>query len=96
MMRDGLLNSSAVSETRRSIGQASDIGVLTYVTIMYLPFSLASSIFGISTTFAQSYIWLYWMAVSVGLCVFTFYFAFGRRLRDELTRRRGTKCVKPR
>ena len=65
MMRDGLLNVSVLRESRRSTQQAADIGILTKVTVCYLPISLASGIFGLSSIPAERTVWLWWTFVSM-------------------------------
>lgn len=76
MMRDGLLNVSVLRESRRSTQQAADIGILTKVTVAYLPWGLASGIFGLSSIPAEKTVWIWWTVVSVVLGVVTVYFAF--------------------
>jgi len=80
-MKVGLVSSSALHESRRSTKQGDDIGVLTNMTVAYLPFNLAAGIFSISTTTPPGLIWLYWIVTSVVLGIATFYFAFGRRIK---------------
>jgi Mg2+ and Co2+ transporter CorA len=79
MMRDGLLNVSVLRESRRSTQQAADIGLLTKVTVLFLPVSLASGIFGLSSIPPERTVWLWWALLSVVLSLATFYVAVGHK-----------------
>ncbi|KAI9875145.1 MAG: hypothetical protein M1830_008824 [Pleopsidium flavum] len=47
-MRNGLVNASALVESRAATEQGKNIGSLTRVTVVYLPLSLATSIFSMA------------------------------------------------
>ena len=81
-MKDGILGASALFESRRSTKQGDDIGTLTNMTVAYLPFNLAASIFSISTSTPKGLVWAYWVITSVILGFVTFYFAFWKRSRN--------------
>jgi Mg2+ and Co2+ transporter CorA len=85
-MKNGLVSYSALEESRRSTRQGSDIGVLTNMTVAYLPFNLAAAIFSLSSTTPSGHIWVYWAVISFMLGLITFYFAFGNRVRHSYTR----------
>jgi Mg2+ and Co2+ transporter CorA len=88
-MRDGLLNSSALRESRLLTKQGDDIGLLTMVTVVYLPVGLASSIFGISGSLPPAVMWYAWLGTSAFLSVATACFAFRKKVMMYLSKGRG-------
>lgn len=79
-MKNGLVSYSALEESRRTTRQGSDIGILTNMTVAYLPFNLAAAMFSLSGKTPPGRIWVYWAVISSILGLFTFYFAFRRRV----------------
>jgi Mg2+ and Co2+ transporter CorA len=94
-MKNGLVSYSALEESRRSTRQGSDIGVLTNMTVAYLPFNLAAAIFSLSSATPSGHIWGYWAVIACILGLVTFYFAFGNRAAQYWTRWRKRRETKP-
>lgn len=92
-MRDGLFNATALRESKRSTKQASDIGVLTYVTVAFLPMTLAASILSMSSVTPAAITWICWAGVSAVVGLATFYFAFGRKILAYLRRKPFRKLI---
>jgi hypothetical protein len=46
-MRDGLHNDSSLLESWRATKQGNDVGILTNMTVLYLPFSLVAGVFSL-------------------------------------------------
>ena len=79
-MRDGLLSSSSLREARRSTKQGDNIGILTMVTVAYLPLGLASNMFSMSVVTPPWFMWVAWVAAAAMLAMLTFTFAFRNRI----------------
>ncbi|KIW63806.1 hypothetical protein PV04_08778 [Phialophora macrospora] len=67
-MRDGLVNASALKESAEATRQGNNIGILTRMTVLYLPLSLATAVF--SVTMMPGSNWL-WLAYGFALCLTT-------------------------
>ncbi|KAI9738344.1 MAG: hypothetical protein M1834_008842 [Cirrosporium novae-zelandiae] len=48
-LRDGLFGASSLFDSRTSVRQGSNIRLLTYITLLFLPLSFCTSIFGMQT-----------------------------------------------
>ena len=94
-MKDGLVSYSGLEESRRSTTQGNNIGLLTNMTVAYLPFNLAAALFSLSGRTPAGHIWLYWAILSLVLGLATFYFAFGRRLMEHWTQKQAGNKPKP-
>jgi len=79
-MKDGLVNSSSLKESRYSTKQGDDIGVLTNMTVAYLPFSLATGLFSMTSDSVGWKRWLLWTMTLLILGLPTFYVAFRGKL----------------
>lgn len=53
-LRDGLFNASSVLETRTTVAQGKNIHVLTLISMVFLPASFATSIFGMQSILPTS------------------------------------------
>ncbi|EXJ59775.1 hypothetical protein A1O7_03922 [Cladophialophora yegresii CBS 114405] len=79
-MKDDLVNSSALYESRYATKQGDDIGVLTNMTVAYLPFSLATGLFSMTDDSIGVRRWLLWALTLLVLGLPTFYVAFKEKL----------------
>lgn len=87
-MRDSLLAASQLRENRVATQQSQDIELLTEMTVIFIPFSLAATILGMSGSLAPKPIWSAWLLLSVVMLIAIFLISplFKARLM-KLTRR---------
>lgn len=57
-MLDGLVSASSLSESTQATRQADNIGILTKMTVFYLPLSLATTLFSVVMLPKSNWLWL--------------------------------------
>ncbi|KAJ5759384.1 tumor suppressor protein LOH1CR12 [Penicillium odoratum] len=62
-MSDVLVNASSLAESMMATHQGDNIRLLTYISIIYLPLGLVTSIFGMNQVSSESAWWKYWLCV---------------------------------
>ena len=77
--KDDLVNASALRESQNATTQSQYIRLLTIITVIYLPVSLATSIFSMSMIH-ENMPWYYWVVAVLTLCTLTFSVAFSSLL----------------
>ncbi|KAF2137333.1 uncharacterized protein K452DRAFT_236025, partial [Aplosporella prunicola CBS 121167] len=80
-MRDGLVNASSLKESADSTRQGVDIGILTRMTVLYLPLSLATSAFSIAMV-SDDVSWIWYGVVIVSITLLTLFAAANPRALD--------------
>ena len=72
-----IMNNTALTEPRRAISQARQVGRLTLLAYFYIPLSFTSSFFGMNFSELNNgsnlHIWLYFVTSTVHSCTFLFY-----------------------
>ncbi|OCK86435.1 hypothetical protein K432DRAFT_284700 [Lepidopterella palustris CBS 459.81] len=74
-MRDGLVNASALRESAAATRQGEYIGLLTRMTVFYLPLSLSTALFSISMVPSSNITWVYYIIVCLTTTAITLYVA---------------------
>lgn len=75
-MRDSMMTASLLRENRQATQQSQDIELLTKATVIYLPFSFAAALCGMSTEKPPATVWLLWFCFVAPLTLVTFLPAF--------------------
>ncbi|KAI9370227.1 hypothetical protein BJX61DRAFT_544848 [Aspergillus egyptiacus] len=68
-MSDVLVNASSLSESITATRQGNNIRLLTYISIIYLPVTLATGIFGMNQVDERSAWWKYWLCIICLTCL---------------------------
>lgn len=72
-LRDGLFNASAVLEARTTVTQGNNIRILTYISMLFLPASFSTSIFGMQSILPASTKIYVFPIVMVAVCGPTYF-----------------------
>ncbi|KAF2234442.1 hypothetical protein EV356DRAFT_466610 [Viridothelium virens] len=84
-MKNGLTNASSLRESAAATRQNETIGVLTRMTVLYLPASLASSVFSIAMVSSETPWWAY-IIVLIATTAVTLFAASKPRVLDHVFR----------
>ncbi|KAF1962112.1 hypothetical protein CC80DRAFT_487649 [Byssothecium circinans] len=83
-MRDGLVNASSFRESAEATRQGNMIGILTRMTVLFLPLGWVTAFFGIPLLPHTLYLWIAYCGVLVVAILGTLYFARRPKLLESL------------